>query len=51
MFSRAGILGNKILKDGATKVAILYANDAYGTGLESNVKSPSHRRWRNHRRW
>ncbi|MES2094392.1 MAG: ABC transporter substrate-binding protein [Actinomycetota bacterium] len=32
------ILGNKILKDGATKVAILYMNDAYGTGLESNVK-------------
>lgn len=32
------ILGSKILKDGATKVAILYMNDAYGTGLESNVK-------------
>lgn len=32
------ILGNKILKDGASKVAILYMNDAYGTGLETNVK-------------
>ena len=28
------ILGNKILADGKTNVAILYMNDAYGTGLE-----------------
>lgn len=33
------ILGNKIIADGATSVGILYLNDAYGTGLESNVKS------------
>jgi branched-chain amino acid transport system substrate-binding protein len=32
------ILGNKILADGKTKVAILYMNDAYGTGLEENLK-------------
>ncbi|NQX29566.1 ABC transporter substrate-binding protein [Microbacteriaceae bacterium VKM Ac-2854] len=32
------ILGNKILADGKTNVSILYMNDAYGTGLESNVK-------------
>jgi branched-chain amino acid transport system substrate-binding protein len=33
------ILGNKIIKDGPTKVAILYMNDAYGTGLEENLKA------------
>jgi branched-chain amino acid transport system substrate-binding protein len=33
------ILGNKILADGKTNVAILYMNDAYGTGLESNLKA------------
>ncbi|SMH31234.1 amino acid/amide ABC transporter substrate-binding protein, HAAT family [Rathayibacter oskolensis] len=32
------ILGNKILGDGKTNVSILYMNDAYGTGLESNIK-------------
>jgi len=32
------ILGNKIVADGATSVGILYMNDAYGTGLESNLK-------------
>jgi branched-chain amino acid transport system substrate-binding protein len=32
------ILGNKIVKDGKTNVSILYMNDAYGTGLEENVK-------------
>ncbi|MCS0498696.1 ABC transporter substrate-binding protein [Protaetiibacter mangrovi] len=32
------ILGNKIAADGKTNVAILYMNDAYGTGLESNLK-------------
>lgn len=33
------ILGNKIIADGPTKVAILYMNDAYGTGLEKNLKA------------
>ncbi|MFT4029531.1 MAG: ABC transporter substrate-binding protein [Protaetiibacter sp.] len=33
------ILGNKIAADGRTNVAILYMNDAYGTGLESNLKT------------
>ena len=33
------ILGNKILADGKTNVAILYMNDAYGTGLEENLKA------------
>jgi branched-chain amino acid transport system substrate-binding protein len=33
------ILGNKIVNDGKTDVAILYMNDAYGTGLEENLKS------------
>jgi len=32
------ILGNKIAQDGKTNVAILYMNDAYGTGLEENLK-------------
>jgi branched-chain amino acid transport system substrate-binding protein len=32
------ILGNKILQDGKTNVSILYMNDAYGTGLEENIK-------------
>jgi len=32
------ILGNKIIKDGKTNVSILYMNDAYGTGLEENIK-------------
>jgi branched-chain amino acid transport system substrate-binding protein len=31
------ILGNKIAADGKTNVAILYMNDAYGTGLEENL--------------
>jgi len=33
------ILGNKIIKDGKTNVSILYMNDAYGTGLEENIKT------------
>jgi branched-chain amino acid transport system substrate-binding protein len=33
------ILGNKIVNDGKTDVAILYMNDAYGTGLEENLKA------------
>ncbi|CAN5242121.1 ABC transporter substrate-binding protein [soil metagenome] len=33
------ILGNKIIADGPTNVAILYMNDAYGTGLEENLKA------------
>jgi branched-chain amino acid transport system substrate-binding protein len=32
------ILGNKILEDGKTNVSLLYMNDAYGTGLATNVK-------------
>ncbi|MCU1514178.1 MAG: branched-chain amino acid transporter substrate-binding protein, partial [Microbacteriaceae bacterium] len=32
------VLGQKILKDGATKVSILYQNDSYGSGLNDNVK-------------
>ena len=32
------ILGNKIVTDGKTDVAILYMNDAYGTGLYDNLK-------------
>ncbi|PJJ61851.1 ABC transporter substrate-binding protein [Compostimonas suwonensis] len=31
------VLGNLIVKDGAENVGIIYLNDAYGTGLESNV--------------
>lgn len=33
------ILGNKIAADGKTNVAVLYMNDAYGTGLEENLKA------------
>jgi branched-chain amino acid transport system substrate-binding protein len=33
------ILGNKILEDGKTNVAVLYMNDAYGTGLFDNLKT------------
>lgn len=33
------ILGNKILADGKTNVAVLYMNDAYGTGLFENLKA------------
>jgi branched-chain amino acid transport system substrate-binding protein len=33
------ILGNKIVNDGKTDVAILYMNDAYGTGLYDNLKT------------
>ena len=32
------ILGNKILEDGKTDVAVLYMNDAYGIGLYDNLK-------------
>lgn len=32
------VLGQKVLKDGATKVAIIYQNDSYGSGLDTNVK-------------
>ncbi|AJW79948.1 ABC transporter substrate-binding protein [Clavibacter michiganensis] len=32
------ILGNKMLQDGKTNVSILYMNDAYGTGLQENIK-------------
>jgi branched-chain amino acid transport system substrate-binding protein len=32
------VLGQKILKDGATNVSILYQNDSYGQGLNDNVK-------------
>ncbi|OUE23367.1 ABC transporter substrate-binding protein [Clavibacter michiganensis] len=32
------ILGTKILQDGKTNVSILYMNDAYGTGLQENIK-------------
>jgi len=32
------VLGNKIVQDGRTSVAILYMNDAYGTGLEGSLK-------------
>ena len=32
------VLGQKVLKDGATNVAIIYQNDSYGTGLDDNVK-------------
>lgn len=32
------VLGQKILKDGATNVSILYQNDSYGQGLNTNVK-------------
>ncbi len=31
------VLGQKVLKDGATKVAVIYQNDSYGTGLDTNV--------------
>jgi len=32
------VLGQKVLKDGATNVSILYQNDSYGQGLDDNVK-------------
>ena len=31
------VLGQKVLKDGATNVAVIYQNDSYGTGLDENV--------------
>jgi branched-chain amino acid transport system substrate-binding protein len=31
------VLGQKVLKDGATNVAIIYQNDSYGQGLDDNV--------------
>ena len=31
------VLGQKVLKDGATNVAVIYQNDSYGTGLDTNV--------------
>ncbi len=31
------VLGQKILKDGATNVSVLYQNDSYGQGLNTNV--------------
>lgn len=33
------VLGNLMVNDGATNIGILYLNDAYGTGLSSNVKT------------
>jgi branched-chain amino acid transport system substrate-binding protein len=33
------VLGNLMVDDGATNIGILYLNDAYGTGLSSNVKT------------
>jgi branched-chain amino acid transport system substrate-binding protein len=33
------VLGQKVLKDGATNVAIIYQNDSYGSGLDTNVKA------------
>lgn len=32
------VLGQKVLKDGATNVSIIYQNDSYGQGLNDNVK-------------
>lgn len=32
------VLGEKVVKDGATNVAILYQNDSYGQGLNDNVQ-------------
>jgi branched-chain amino acid transport system substrate-binding protein len=32
------VLGQKVLKDGALNVAIIYQNDSYGQGLDDNVK-------------
>lgn len=32
------VLGQKVIKDGAIKVGILYQNDSYGQGLNDNVK-------------
>ncbi|WP_213815919.1 ABC transporter substrate-binding protein [Glaciihabitans sp. dw_435] len=32
------VLGQKVLKDGALNVSILYQNDSYGQGLDDNVK-------------
>ena len=31
------VLGQKVLKDGATSVAVIYQNDSYGSGLDENV--------------
>ncbi len=31
------VLGQKVLKDGATNVSVLYQNDSYGQGLNTNV--------------
>ncbi len=33
------VLGQKVLKDGALNVSILYQNDSYGQGLNDNVKA------------
>ncbi|WP_368497283.1 ABC transporter substrate-binding protein [Herbiconiux sp. A18JL235] len=33
------VLGNLMVNDGATNVGIIYLNDAYGSGLESNVQT------------
>lgn len=33
------VLGNLMVNDGAQNIGILYLNDAYGTGLSSNVKT------------
>jgi branched-chain amino acid transport system substrate-binding protein len=33
------VLGQKVIKDGATNVSILYQNDSYGQGLDTNVKA------------
>ena len=33
------VLGQKVLKDGALNVAILYQNDSYGKGLNDNVSA------------
>ena len=32
------VLGEKVVKDGHTNISILYQNDSYGQGLETNVK-------------
>ncbi|TXN30249.1 ABC transporter substrate-binding protein [Lacisediminihabitans profunda] len=32
------VLGQKVLKDGATNVSIIYQNDSYGQGLDDNAK-------------
>lgn len=32
------VLGEKVVKDGHTNISILYQNDSYGSGLDTNVK-------------